>query len=156
MLRRTDEMTKRERTVSAALITLICLTLAFIFLQSLLPPSVSKEESDSVASLLSLIFPEDSFVVKNIRTIAHFLEYGLLGVEVSIYLCLFAKKLFATSAISFALSFAVAIFDETIQIFSGRATELKDVFTDFSGFVTLSLLTYAAYFLIFCPMKRNE
>ena len=155
MLRRTDEMTKREKTVSAVLLTLICLTLAFIFYQSLLPPSLSKNESDTVAEVLSLVFGEDSFVVENIRTIAHFLEYGLLGVEVSVYLCLFANKLFVSSAISFALSLGVAIFDETIQIFSGRATELKDVITDFSGFVILSLLTYAVYFSVFIRFGKG-
>ena len=59
MLRRTDEMTKREKTVSAVLLTLICLTLAFIFYQSLLPPSLSKNESDTVAEVLSLVFGEE-------------------------------------------------------------------------------------------------
>ena len=155
MFKRRSEMTDRERIISVSLIIIICLTLLFIFFQSILPPAASKEESDSVAGILSLIFPRDSFIIKNIREIAHFLEYGLLGVEISLYVCFFACKPFAASAASFASALLVATIDEIIQIFSGRVADILDVCTDFSGFVTLSIITYAVCFFIFPKKKRN-
>lgn len=88
----------KRRSIGITLISLIALTVTFIFSQSMLPSALSGAESDAAKGFLSLIFSTDtpfgSFIINNIRKIGHFTEYGILGFEVSIFICLFADKIF--------------------------------------------------------------
>lgn len=155
MFRKVSDMTKREKAIRIALITLIVSTLAFIFTQSALSPSASGQESDAVAGFLSHIFSPDGFIITNLRQIAHFAEYGVLGVWISLYVCLFGIKTRALALISLAVGQTVALIDETIQMFSGRVADIVDVWTDFLGFFTLSLVTYLV-FLAVIRFKRKK
>lgn len=148
MFARLNELVGWRRVMCIVLRVLIPLTLAFIFAQSLLSPATSGKESDAVAGFLSNIFPQDSFIIKNLRQLAHFAEYGILGAEVSLYVCLYVKKIIPASLISLGAAQSVALIDETLQIFSGRAAEVMDVWTDFLGFLTLSAITYLVFFFV--------
>ena len=80
------------------LIALILLTILFIFIQSMLSKEASQSESDSVGDVIvdtaeTIIGNETEaqqnavervrvFVEKNLRKLAHFAEYALLGTEV--------------------------------------------------------------------------
>ena len=75
------------------------------------------------------------------------MEFALLGIEVSLYVALFARKKIFMLA-SYPLGLFIALFDETIQIFSGRGSSVRDVWLDFLGFSTLAALVYAITFLV--------
>ena len=49
----------------------------------------------------------------------------------------------------------MAFVDETIQIFSGRNPDIKDMWSDILGFLTLSIITYVAFFLVKRLLKKE-
>ena len=79
-------MTDKGRNILKIVLTcIIALTVTSFFVHSLMPRSVSSAESEGVASILSTIIPVDTpiggFIINNVRKIAHFCEYGALGIE---------------------------------------------------------------------------
>lgn len=144
------------------LVILICiiLNIAFIFFQSSLSTEKATEESDAVKDAISEVVPPESeikdFTDNNMDKIAHFVEYGMLGFLVSSYIVFFAVKPLKTAALSFLFAETVAVFDETIQFFSGRHPDLGDVWCDILGFVVISLLTYAATFVLVRSARGNK
>ena len=134
----------------------ILATLVFIFVNSALPPDKSGEQSDRVSEIISGIIPPDTdvgnFVITNIRKIAHFTEYGLLGVLVSLYVLIYTKNRVAWGFGSLMFALLVAFTDESIQIMSGRGPSIIDIWIDIGGFTTYALLTYgsavAIYYLV--------
>ena len=78
--------------------------------------------------------PENLFH-RFIRKLAHFVEFGALGVcmsGVSLNMKWQGKKRWVAPALG---SLIAAIIDETIQRFTGRASMVKDGLIDFSGAV---------------------
>ena len=143
-----------------ALIALILFSLFFIFYQSILPPEKSTEESETVGGILEEIFPPDTeagkFVLTNIRKIAHFTEFFVLGVWTSLYGVFFIKRR-TVCALSFPMALFVAFLDETIQIFSGRGPMIFDVWIDFFGFLTSGVIIYTvAYLTLVIRQKANK
>ena len=142
---------KRE-IARAMLLILIFATLAFIFVQSMLPKEASKAQSDAVGEIIEEIIPPETptgqYVQKNIRKIAHFVEFAVLGAELALYVAFFMKRrLFI--ALSYPAALLAALFDETVQMFSGRGSAIFDVWIDFFGFFIFASITYAAYFAVF-------
>lgn len=138
------------RVVYALLIAFIFATLTFIFVQSTLPEEVASKESSAVTDVVLEVVPPTTpaggYVEKNMGVIAHFVEFAVLGLGASLFVALFSKSFGLGVLVSIFFGQTVAIFDETIQIFSGRAPEIQDVWTDIFGFITMSILVYAAYF----------
>lgn len=146
-----------SRIFKIALICLIAATLAFIFIQSMLPPEVSKAESDTVGEIIEEIIPPETppgeYVQKNLRKIGHFVEFAILGAEISLFVLLFARKLrYGIFAVVF--SPLVALCDETIQIFSKRGPSVTDVWIDTAGFVSFGALVYLLYFAVILVKKK--
>ena len=133
------------------LIALIIATVLFIFIQSMLPKEASEEQSDAVGGIISEIIPPDTpageYVQENIRKIAHFTEFAILGAEVALYLILFMPKI-RYMLMSYPSILILAFFDETIQIFSGRGPAISDVWIDFLGFLTLASTFYVVYWAV--------
>ena len=141
-------------------------TLLFTFTQSLLPPTNSNEVSEGVRGFLSVIISPDTafgaFVHENIRKIAHFAEYFLLGTFTSFYIVIFMPSITSMPKgrlrfviYSFVAAPLVALFDETLQIFSGRGPAISDVWLDFSGFLTSAAVIYAVYYII-SSIKKHK
>ena len=130
-----------------ALLALIAGTVVFIFVNSALPPEVSAEQSGTVGGIIAEIIPPDtdlgSFIQEYLRKIAHFTEYGMLGIEISLLVFFYFKRrvLFGCSAA--AVPFFVGFIDESIQILSDRGSSISDVWIDIGGFITFSLLSYS-------------
>ena len=145
------------KIIKYALLILILLNLVFIFLQSALPPEESSKESDTIGDIIEEIIPPDTkpgeFIQTNLRKIAHFVEFASLGALVSTYLILFYRKR-AAILLSFPSALMTGFFDETIQLFSGRGTSVKDVWIDFFGFACASVLFYTVW-LIFSLIRKN-
>ena len=117
---------KKKRT--KILIVLIALTVAFIWIHSLMPPEMSGEESGFVVSLLEFIFGKGNVSELLVRKLAHFTEYLVLGIELMAYFRVFHLGAFH--------GLFVAALDETIQIVSQRGSSLLDVWLDFAGCLT--------------------
>ena len=149
----------RENIGRTLLIFLIFLTVTFIFVQSILSKQASTEQSEAVSGWLSLIVPTTTplgaFINENIRKIAHFVEFGALGGELCIYALVYCTDKRRSYFITQLAVFFVAFFDETLQIFSGRGPSVADVWLDFSGSVTVSLIFVTVY-LIFKKVKEGS
>ena len=76
------------KIVGYLLIAMMIGTVLFIFINSMLPPEKSTEQSDTIKDIIVEILPDNSkaenFVEEYIRKIAHFTEYGLLGIELAV------------------------------------------------------------------------
>ena len=146
---------KGELLFKAARILLIILmigTVAFIFINSMLPPEVSTAESDTVKEIIVEMLPDDSraesFVENYIRKIAHFTEYGLLGIELAVYLTFFTKRRIRVFALATLAPLFVGFADETIQRFSQRGPSIDDVWIDIGGFVFFYFIAIAVSILL--------
>lgn len=143
-----------------ALILAIIATLLFIFINSFLPADVSSEESDTVSGWLEAVFPSSTtfgrFILDNVRKIAHFVEYGVLGAELTLYVLLFERDKRRGLVKAALLSFFTAFVDETIQIFSGRGPMISDVWLDFLGALSAIGLCLLIYFLIIRFSHKGE
>ena len=150
---------KRINTIKAFLLCAILLTLIFIFVQSMIPAEKSSEQSNIVGDIIEEIIPPETkpgeFVQTNLRKLAHFFEFAVLGAEVAVYVCLFMRKASIVS-LSYITALTVALCDETIQIFSGRGPSVRDVWIDFSGFVFASAVIYAVAVIIFLMQRKTK
>lgn len=113
----------------------IVLTLAFIFGQSLLSKDVSNIESDTVQK--QVIEPVHRKIIGNatikynIRDVAHIVEFLALGLELSV---LFRnKKRILQGLKSVGYCGFIALVDESLQYFSGRAPQVIDIWYDILG-----------------------
>jgi VanZ family protein len=119
---------------------------------SMLPANLSSAQSGFIVTLARDMF---TFIGLNIfdetlslliRKLAHFTEFLLLGITLTIYLKQLGKKWFYVLLIGFV----VASIDETIQLFvSGRHGSILDVFIDMIG-VSFGL------FIVSYIYKRKE
>jgi len=139
------------------LIMLMLLTLVFIYSRSMKPREESKKESDTVGGIIAEIIPPETkpgeFIQINLRKIAHFTEFALLGAEAALFVLLFSRK-----GISVALSLLaapnVALLDEVIQIYSNRGPSMLDVLIDYSGFFASAVLFYTVGYIILLIHKN--
>ena len=129
---------------------LLCMTLVFIWGNSLLPGEVSQAFSDWVKDLLNRLLPgggEDSLLGGGglLRKIAHFTEFAALGTLLGWLFGMLRKG--KLQPIMWGM--AAACVDETIQFFvPGRAPGLKDVAIDTAGVLTGFVLLLIGHTLI--------
>ena len=144
-------------------IILMSVILLFIFGNSVLDSDTSAMISDKVADVIDAIFGDgiaDSLDDETedlvVRKIAHFVEFASLG-AVAFVLVLSVIKNIRIRIVVLALGgLCVSLFDETIQIFSGRGSMIKDVWLDFAGYA-FGVVCVAAIFWIFfrCREKKS-
>ena len=145
-------LSKGQKAFQITLISLILANLIFIFTQSLLPPEIDSAESDAVSDVIKDFLPAEStagkFTEDNMDKIAHLIEFGVLGALTSLYVCFFkvSVKKFFLPLLGFVS--ATALFDETIQIFSGRTFDTIDILFDIIGFSILSIIIFTTYFCL--------
>ncbi len=118
---------------------LIAVTLGFIWGNSLLPADDSSEISGSlmefIEELLERVIPGYSPAADTsdtpIRKLAHFTEFMILGIELTILVYRLLKRSLVLPPFCGLLA---AVCDETIQLFSeGRSSQVSDVWIDFGG-----------------------
>lgn len=133
-----------------ALLIATGLMLLFIFVQSLLPQSVSAEESgwftdkviDPLLGLLGL--PPASH--HTIRKLAHVAEFAILSLLLA--LC-FHGKIGRSAGAGFAAAFA----DESIQLLSGRGASVADIWIDLIG---IAIGSFVGYLIVRTMRRRTE
>lgn len=129
---------RRKAQLRLFLRLLLIVTLCFIWSNSLAGKESSASLSGKVTSWLNGIgIPvTDHFVRKS----AHFCEFGLLGCELLLLFWL-RSGLHVQNRCNAAFgALLAAVTDETIQIFSGRGSQVQDVLLDFGGALTGILL----------------
>ena len=144
---------KRICAVAAILI------LIFIWGNSFFPKSVSSDLSIWVMSLISKVVTGDLSAQGSVsdagvlRKVAHFTEFFAFGTAISVYVRMtVSDKRTRILALSL-LGMLVALFDETIQIFSGRGPQVSDIWIDIAGY-TLGVLVVAA--VVTLRRKKRE
>lgn len=121
-----------------SLIISILITL-FIWMNSLLPASVSSAQSgfivgiaDDLLSCVGIYLDVDTLHII-IRKFAHFFEFFILGISLTIYMIKEEKKIYHVIWIGLM----IAIIDETIQLFiDGRGSSILDVGIDLIGIIS--------------------
>lgn len=124
----------RQRGARLVWLTLIVGWTLFIFSRSLQDGTHSFQESASVQSILHRLLGDGvvgSFLYRAIRKVAHFAEYGVLGIGWGGYSCRFR-------AVGWWLWIAgplTAAADECLQFFApGRSPQIRDVLLDSVGY----------------------
>ena len=136
---------KKRRVLSTMLICLCIATVAFIWGNSMLGSKASSNVSNSVLGALDPIIRRFGIVSKDdlwLRKLAHLTEFAALGAEL-LFLAAVRRRLGlqAASNCAFAALLA-ALTDETIQLISGRNSQVLDVLLDFSGALTGILIAW--------------
>ncbi len=124
---------------------LIVLTLTFIFSNSLESSEASSLRSLSVLRFLERIFGEGRITHHFVRKLAHFCEFGLLGLEFSLFFRTFEKDKTLCCLFCGLLS---ALCDETLQLFSNRGSQVQDVWLDYGGYCCGVLFIMALFIVL--------
>lgn len=110
--------------------------MAVIFTHSLMPATVSRQESRGVLQILQRFLPFLSHFL--LRKLAHFSAFAVLGALLARTVTLRTAR---QPALPFLFGLVSALCDETIQLFvAGRSGEVRDVWIDFSGVIVGALL----------------
>ena len=132
-------MTENQKARLRLLLRLVLIaTLCFIWSNSLVGKEGSASLSRTVTAWLNGIgIPVTEHFV---RKSAHFCEFGLLGCELILLFRLRSGVRFQNLCNAAFAALLSAVTDETIQVFSGRGSQVLDVVLDFSGALTGILL----------------
>ena len=140
-----------KRILLRIILTVLCiLAFAWIFSNSLKTGEASSQQSqgvvDSIQSAAGVIAPDSSIanatgkdyekLHMDVRTLAHFLEFTLLGaLLIWCYFSYTSEKKFLVIPVSLAA--LTPFVDEFLQLFSsGRGAQISDVATDMMGLGT--------------------
>ena len=134
---------------------LLCLTLCFIWGNSILSKEISGAISHFIADIIGGEQGSTDEGHHLVRKAAHFLEFASLGAA----FLLWARETIENKGTRLALCAFFGVFvplvDETIQIFSQRGPSLTDVWIDVSGYVTGALICFAVICLIGQAVRRK-
>lgn len=158
-----EQRNMRGRTkLNQALIVLDCLlllaTLAFIWSNSMQSVETSQDQSRTILNvikpLLETIVGRDNVTDHLVRKLAHFIEFSALGIGSAMFLVLCKRVRLQPIMNCLFAGLVVAIIDETVQIVSGRGSQVQDVLLDFAG-VIFGLIATILIYLIIAHRKRD-
>ena len=136
---------KKRRVLSTVLICLCIATVAFIWGNSMLGSKASSNVSNSVLGALDPIIRRFGIVSKDdlwLRKLAHFTEFAALGAEL-LFLAAVRRRLGLQASTNCAFTaLLAALTDETIQLISGRNSQVLDVLLELSGAFTGILIAW--------------
>lgn len=150
------KMTANDKLKAIILIIINLCVVAFIFMHSLTPATISAEESGAVTDWISILFP---FELSDhiVRKLAHFIEYSALGFITSFTVYSFYKKPLGGVFIKLFASLFTAVIDETIQLnVEGRSGQVTDILLDFSGCINGIILSTLMILIYIYYKKRKE
>ena len=136
---------------------IVFLIVAFIFGQALLNQSASSKESSKVERLIVKIYSlltGKKTLPFNVRTAAHFSEFLLLGFAMIFFVK--SKKLGLRVLRSISYCGLIAFLDESIQLFSDRAAEVVDIWTDLFGAAAGTAIGFAVILLVNAVRKAKK
>ncbi len=144
---------ERKTQIQLFLRLALVVTLCFIWGNSLL----SRDESAAISQGLTAWLRSIGIPVTDhfVRKLAHFCEFGLLGCELTLLFWLRYGLRLRELCLSALAAFLAAAIDETIQIFTGRGAQIKDVLLDFTGALTGILFTALLIWKVFDKRKKH-
>ena len=144
---------ERKTQIQLFLRLALVVTLCFIWGNSLL----SRDESAAISQGLTAWLRSIGIPVTDhfVRKLAHFCEFGLLGCELTLLFWLRYGLRLRELCLSALAAFLAAAIDETIQIFTGRGAQIKDVPLDFTGALTGILFTALLIWKVFDKRKKH-
>jgi len=130
---------KTQRVLIVILLIMILATLYFIFSNSLENVAESSAKGKSVMNVvapgLEIFVGKGNVTDHLVRKIAHFVEFGALGVELML-LGIFRRRVhFQNITNCLFIGLASAVTDESLQMLTDRSPLVKDILLDFSGVV---------------------
>lgn len=154
-MRRVFDLRSRWSLARIALWLLTIATVAFIMSRSMRGKTASNGESQWVTELLRRLLHNDSISHGFVRKLAHFVEFFVLGVELSA-LCWLERRTSAQAYVNaWFAGLLTALGDETVQIFSQRGSQVQDVWLDTAG-MTCGLLILLAIRVWIGKWKQNK
>lgn len=155
---------KKTRIKRYIVFSVIVFTIAFIFYNSLQTAERSMNLSYQFEIFLNTILRGKNglsrfgaFILNNIRKVAHFLEFELLGFEFGLFFITLGKRIRLQELWNaFSISAAAAVADETIQlVIMGRSAEVGDILLDTAGAVTGIILVLILSWIVHGVKKRK-
>lgn len=150
----------RGKRIAVLLVSLlILLTLLFIWSNSLRDASASDAQSGSLKAWLASVLDVEQepfrFLYNNLRKVAHFAEFALLGAEAALWLWLRFGALGCRFFRGLSFCALSACVDEGLQLLSpGRAAAAGDVLLDTGGALFGMLCLWAA--VLFLGLLRER
>jgi len=138
--------------------------LGFIFSNSLKPADSSTEQSDKIVdvteTIIDTVVPNNSIhrsdLAVFVRKTAHFTEFCILSVLVTLTCITFTERKRAYPTVSLILCAPACITDELLQLTSsGRACSVLDMLLDYLGVVT-GFIIVLFLFLLIRKKKRTK
>lgn len=152
-------MNRRKRNI---ILTLLLLNLCFIWGNSLLPPHASNAISDKVTEIIQSVFAvqheeqektDTWWTSAHVRKLAHATEFAALGALSTAYASARGKRLLRDCwPLILLCGVLTALTDETIQLFTGRTSAVKDVWIDSGGFAAGMVVIV---FLLICAGRKR-
>lgn len=143
-------MNKARVVIAILFVAILC----FVWGNSLLPPELSAEISTAVGNFFAKIFGSgDGATITgglSVRKTAHFVEFCALGAVTSLLLRTFVSSWRLRLNIEIIVGILIPVIDETIQIFSGRGSSVRDVWIDMGGYAFGCAMVY---FILFIKKK---
>ena len=141
------------KTKKYIFISIIVLTVAFIWSNSLKVGDDSMNQSNFIKELVLSFFSkfginlENTFFIDFIRKFAHFFEYFVLGLELALYKNVFYKTSIKASFIAILIGVLVGCIDESIQLIPSlqRSGEVLDALIDCAGVLVAWLVVNCVY-----------
>ena len=152
----------RKRIGTVLLLLAILAALAFIWGNSLESAVESSLKSGRVRELIEplmeLLVGQGNVTDHMVRKLAHLTEFAVLGALLLLLTAAaFRVRLQSVLNCQFFLLLA-ALTDETIQLFTGRGSQVRDVWLDFAGGTAglLAMLLVSAVFIFHKPNPQQK
>lgn len=143
--------TETRKRLIILLRILIVISILVAWGHSLMSLPASQKESGLVLKALKPVFkaimPGKTITDYFIRKLAHFSEFCIMGLEMTMYLQLsqgIKPKLLVNTLLS---GLFIAFIDESIQMFTGRGPLISDLWIDLAGFTLGGLIMCLAVFI---------
>lgn len=150
----------RKRIGTVLLLLAILAALAFIWGNSLESAVESSLKSGRVRELiepmLELLVGQGNVTDRMVRKLAHLTEFAVLGALLLLLTAAaFRVRLQSVLNCQFFLLLA-ALTDETIQLFTGRGSQVRDVWLDFAGGTAGLLAMLLLLWLLRCLFRPRD
>ncbi len=149
---------KAQKVLTKVVFILLLATLTFIFSNSLEPVAESSIKSQgvmyAVTPCLELFFGNGNVTDHLVRKIAHFTEFGVLGVELMLLAVLRNRVRFQSIANCLFIGLTSAVTDESLQMITDRSPLVKDILLDYTGVITGILFVLLLYSILRSARKN--
>lgn len=144
-------------------ISLIVITVGFIWINSAMPGSQSGQFSGFVRDLMQKFFEithfpaaAADFLLEHVRKVAHVTEYAVIGFELG-FLWVGLGRGFQGFWNAFSSVLTIAVLDETIQLLAlARGPQITDVLLDTASAFSAILIVYFVWIIAKCIKYGGE